>query len=67
MVVLLLKKLNKGEAHLTEVNKGGRHLPTVGFSLTALFKDDSNVLIAFMTKDISAMRVLCSIKWKLHK
>ena len=34
------------------------YLPTVGFSCTALFSDESKVLIAFITKDISAMRVL---------
>ena len=44
------------------MNKGEGDLPTVGFSLTALFKDDSNVLIAFITKDISAMRDLWNIK-----
>ena len=53
--------MNKHEVVGTQ-QKRTKRLPTVGFSLTALFKDDSNVLIAFMTKDISAMRVLWGVK-----
>lgn len=60
--------MNKQEVVGTQQKRtnGGKRLPTVGFSLTALFKDDSNVLIAFMTKDISAMRVLWGIKRAIH-